>query len=451
MHELIRQYSSDQLVQYGLLEETGELHLEYFLALAEQSRRKLRGPEQSTWFKLLEENHDNIRAALEWSMRKNMSGAHVADEAAVRKSLRLVSALYGFWAIRGDWSEGRKWLQRALTQSSGLPATLEVVDALNAAALLAANQADIQSAWRLARQSMTLSQEINNPYMIGQAHFTFGILFYQGRDYVAARNYCERGLIQFRELDMKVEIGEALHLLSAIGITQGDLEAAQSHAEECLSISQELGDQYMLGLTLTDLGNVAYLRKDFNTARSYFEKSQRRFREAGAMARATRTHNKLGDIARCEQDYERAEQCYTESLMMCREAGDKEGTANILPNLGYIAEHFGDFARAMTLCRDGLAMQAELGNQAGIADCLVGIAVILSAQDQVERAARLLGAVEAIRERVDAVMWPANRMEYENCLSHLHKSIDEETFHKTWKAGRLLSIEQAMAEATGQI
>ena len=48
----------------------------------------------------------------------------------------------------------------------------------------------------------------------------------------------------------------------------------------------------------------------------------------------------------------------------------------------------------------------------------------------------MFGAAETLREKSNAVLWPANRLEYERSLAALHKSLDDETLSAAWAAGR---------------
>ncbi|HSH81837.1 MAG TPA: adenylate/guanylate cyclase domain-containing protein, partial [Herpetosiphonaceae bacterium] len=102
--ETIREYALERLEAAG---ETGGLrrhHVEYFLLLAERGDLELRGPNELAWLNRLETEHDNLRAALQWTL----------DQREAELGLRLVGALTLFWRYRGHWSEGHAWLERLL-------------------------------------------------------------------------------------------------------------------------------------------------------------------------------------------------------------------------------------------------------------------------------------------------------------------------------------------------
>ncbi|MBI4762882.1 MAG: tetratricopeptide repeat protein [Chloroflexi bacterium] len=446
-HELIRQYARDHLIRSGQLDDVCDRHLAFFLSLAEESKSELRGSEQLGWLNRLEHEQDNFRAALEWSLRHEGSTDNIspAVEQTMQAALKLAGALYLFWRRGGKWSEGRKWLQRALTQSARLPVTRERVEALDAAVLLAVEQADTQAARQLAEENLTLTRRIGDPYDFARAINSLGLVFWKQKDFDTARSYCQQALVEFRKLDRPLDVADTLRALGHIATNQDDLEPAQMYLEECQVIFHEHHNQIEAHAALSDLGLLAYLRQDFPTALSRLQKSLEFFRELGQVEGASLALNRLGDVARCQNDYNKAKQYYEESLLMHRETGDRDGIPSVLHNLGYVALHQGENAKAMELFREGLAIHIGMGNQAGVAECLAGIASVLTMQGSVEDGACLFGVAEALRERTGASLWPANRIEYDRSLESLRRSLDDSTLAASWADGRAMSVEQATA------
>jgi predicted ATPase len=433
LHELIRQYAQEQLIRSDKFAETSERHFEFFLEMAEQSKVKLRSSEQIEWLKRLEQDYDNLRAALEWSLQAGMEA---------QKSLRLTAALYFYWKLHANWSNGRKWLHQALVQTAQSPPTQERAEAINAAALLAVEQADKRVARQLAEEGLALAQKLENPYSTAQALNSLGLVLWKQKDHAMARANCEEALALFRNLGKKINIADVLKDLGRIATNQNDLESARVYFEESLAIYQSLGNQLEYNWVLSDLGLLAYLRNDFATARLYQEKSLKLFREVRSIAGTEMALNRLGDVARCENDFDEAEKCYSECLTAYEQTADKDEIPSLLHNLGYVAKHRGEYARAISLFRKALTIHMETGNQGGITECLAGIAAVLIAQGQTEHGALLFGAVEALREKNNLVFWPANQLEYESSLATLHDALAETSLVDIWAAGRALAMEQ---------
>ena len=104
MLETVREYANVKLVECGEPDAVRQRHRDYFLALAEDAEPRLAGPEQGAWLQRLDEEHDNSRSALDWSLA----------EAGSEGGLRLCGALQRYWVTRGHLSEGREWCMRAL-------------------------------------------------------------------------------------------------------------------------------------------------------------------------------------------------------------------------------------------------------------------------------------------------------------------------------------------------
>ncbi len=441
LHELIRQYAQGWLMRSGYFEDARNQHLKFFLTLVEEANQKECGAEQILWLDRLEEDHDNIRAALEWSLRSD-------DALYVQDALRLAGELHFFWKRRSYWAEGREWLQRALAQSYDLPATRERVISLNAAALLAVEQADTQSANEYAQDNLRLSNQIGDLCNIANAFNTLGMVRWKQKKYAEAVSFCAQGLLLFRELRNQSGMADALHSLGHIAINQGELENAQSYLAESLSIAQELKCKIGYVEALGDMGLVAYLRRDYATAQSYLQDSLNRFQEANLLPGVVSALNRLGDLARYQGDYEKADEFYKESLSLYRDMGDLDEIPSMLHNLGYIATHRNELQRALALFREALSIQHKMDNRAGIAECLMGIAGVFAKQARAQTGTRLLGAAEALRASVGTSLWPANCLEYDRIVTCLKESLDEQTFSAAWAEGKSLTVEQAIAEAT---
>jgi predicted ATPase len=116
MLETIREYGLEMLTATRELEIYRAAHAHYFLALAQQAQPELHGPKQTLWLERLEQELDNLRAALEWALED------MADEQTTERrelALRLSAALETFWWMHGHFREGRTFLERALAQSEG--------------------------------------------------------------------------------------------------------------------------------------------------------------------------------------------------------------------------------------------------------------------------------------------------------------------------------------------
>jgi hypothetical protein len=146
-------------------------------------------------------------------------------------------------------------------------------------------------------------------------------------------------------------------------------------------------------------------------------------------------------------DHAKARALQEESLALNREVGDKRGVAAALNGLGAVARFQGDHATARVLYEENLALRRELGDKRGIIECLAGLAGVAQGEGQPQRAAKLLGAVEALPERVGIYLTSFDRVGFERMCAVARAQLDEATFVVAWAAGRAMTMEQAIAEA----
>ena len=113
MLETIREYAQEKLAEAGEAEAAQDQHLTYYVALAEEAEPELRGHGQAQWLKRLDQENDNLRAALAWAIQSGQA----------EPALHLAGDLGGFWNMRGYLLEGHRWLEAALSlpASPGAP------------------------------------------------------------------------------------------------------------------------------------------------------------------------------------------------------------------------------------------------------------------------------------------------------------------------------------------
>ncbi len=153
--EMIREYGLERLAACGEMEHTRDAHAAYYLALAEEAESALPDFQQALWLKRLEDEHENLRAALEWLLERRQ----------IEEALRLAAALEQFWLLGDYANEGRNFLEQALEASSETNAP--VSDQVKAKALgvigsLALNQKDLEGTIDFFEESEQLSRQLQD-------------------------------------------------------------------------------------------------------------------------------------------------------------------------------------------------------------------------------------------------------------------------------------------------
>jgi predicted ATPase/class 3 adenylate cyclase len=398
MLELLREFGLEQLATSGEQETIRRRHASFFLALAEQAEAKLESAEQIEWINRMEEEHDNLRAALEWSK---------TAEGAGEICLQLAGTLGLFWEARGYYSEGRERLSAVLSMEIAQGRTAARAKLLARAAELAYRQSDYAATVEFAEESLAICREVGDKQGAAAALIKLGNAATEGGDYATASGYLAEALKIWRELKDKHGTARALISLGWAALRPGDYPLANERLEEALAISRELEDTRSIGFELSGLGEVA-LR---------------------------------------EGDYTRATRLLEESLQLRRQLGNKWGVGVSLGTLGWIAIHEGDWKRAVARLGESLEIRQEIGDKGGSAWCLERLAEVALAQQRAEKAVRIFGAAAALRESLGSVIDPVDRSEYEDRLASLRAELGEEQFASAWEGGRALPLEQAVEYA----
>jgi tetratricopeptide (TPR) repeat protein len=254
-----------------------------------------------------------------------------------------------------------------------------------------------------------------------------------------------RFLHHYTDLIHKQGIASLLWHLGELARQQGDYAAARARHEEALTMQRELGDKQGSAYSLKGLGELVREQGDYAAARALLEESLAIWRELGNKRGIADLLLSLGDLTRQEGDYAAAHAHYDECLALDQELGVKGGA--VLGALGDLAADEGDYGEARRLWGVSLSECQQVGNRRGVPECLEGFAYVSLRQGQAERAARLLGAAQGLRDAVGASVRLRTRTDYEHTLSGTRAALGEGVFALAWAEARAMTLEQAVAYA----
>ncbi len=434
--ETIRQYALEQLEASEELNTLRARHLDWYLALAERAAAELSGAEQVAWLARLEQEHDNLSAALRWAQARG------GDELA----LRLALALSGFWDSRGYLSEGRERWVELLGRIEKMEADLRI-KALNAAAWLAWRQDDNDTAGALFEQSQALARTAGAPHALARALAGLGEVARSRSNYPVALGYFEESLALYRALEDKRAVANTLKNLGNVAWEQGNFAAARSHYHSGLAIQRELADESGIAVTLFNLGGIAMAQGDYAAARPLLAESLALGRALGNKRMIAFALRSLGTVALKQGDAAAARAPSEESVALFRELGEKINLAFSLHNLASVIQRQGDPATAAALVREALFLLQQPGYKRGIWICLDHLAQLAYALGQLLRSAHLFGAAEALRDSVNVPLEPSERAERERMISAMRSTLGRDAFAAAWADGRALTLDAAMSYA----
>ena len=234
---------------------------------------------------------------------------------------------------------------------------------------------------------------------------------------------------------------------SAFALIQGDYPEATRLAEESLQLARAHGDTGRIANALSNLGAIALAGGDSKKARPLLEEAVGLSRELDEKPVAARAINNLGDLALTVGEYARAETLFQESLELLRELGDTSNVARSLFNLGAAALQLGQHGRARSRFRESIGLSHKMEDKEDLAWCLEGFAALAVAEEEPDRAARLLGAAGGLLEAMGGEFKPFERLLHEETVVSVRGRLTPHSFDAGWAEGKSLSLEQAVEYA----
>jgi hypothetical protein len=251
-----------------------------------------------------------------------------------------------------------------------------------------------------------------------------------------------------RQLGEQALLSAALSFEASAKIFLGEVEGVEELLNESLAAAEEASDKFGLGMAMGLIGaRLAMIKRDFKEAHDYMERGTALLRQSGNQWGLTMALLGLGLTAKFLGDYGEARKQFTACLPMFREMGDKHRVNMCQSELAHLERYEGHYEKALSMYRQTILEWQRLGHRAAIAHQLECFAQIAKVQEQAERAARLYGAAQALRDKIEIQMTAVEREEYDREVADLRANIDEKAFTLLWAEGRAMSMDQAIAYA----
>jgi predicted ATPase/DNA-binding CsgD family transcriptional regulator len=399
MLETIREFGLEQLARTHELEAVQRVHAAYYLSLAEETEQHLTGRERKAWLNRLGREQDNLRAALRWGFEH-----HEAEFV-----LRLAGALWQFWFLRGQWSEGRRWLEEALSMAS----KAKVSTALRAKALYAAA--------RLMRYQY---------------------------DFARARALCEQSITLYRALDDNEGLLAALHQLCRILDYQGDYESLQARLAEALALAEKLPDGPIKAEVYAELPLIAFGSIRSEMAARYLAESERIYRALDDPAGLAFTLLTQGQVATLQGDMGQAQALWGKGERLAAEADDYNLKFHILLGNPVRAWLSGDDALARRHYEQLIAALREMNDTTRLGMSLAFLPAVLHRQGLSVWAARVYGLADKLTRTSQPLMGGALfdplRKRAEAVRAEVHARLGEQAFSQALAEGHTITVEDLL-------
>lgn len=301
LHETIRQYGHEKLLESNEVERIQDRHLNYFYKLSEEGDANLHGAGEMVWLERLEQEHDNLRTAFEWAFSKNDPDA----------CLKFATSMRWFLWVRGYLMEGSNSIMRAMEKSQG--------------------------ASKSAR---------------AQALLTFGFFMAILGEYQQADTSLKESIALFEELGNQIGVGSARHYLAISTGWQGDGVRKMALLEENLILWRSLGEKWWIAQTLSNFTPKSA---------TFLNEALTIWKEIGNKRGLGRCLESLAGAMEMLGNYERALQLSTEALATLSQIGDKWSYAQCLLTSALVTAKLGRFESAARLLGAAEALRESMG------------------------------------------------------------------------------------------
>jgi predicted ATPase len=399
MLETIREFGLERLEASGEAGQTRRRHAEFFRDLAERAEPMLLGTAgQRIWAAQLERAHDNMRAALAWS---------VSAGGALAVGVALAGALGWFWLMSGRLLEAQSWYAGLLARREQADDTLAWAKVLHGSALQLWGLGDLAQASTLEESAVGI----------------------------------------FRSADAGRWLSYGLALLARVRTGQERLDEARALLEEARLVWGRLETTYgqpFDAYLRYYLGSNALVQGDADTARTYLESSLRDIEAAGDDLARGVVLASLGLLAAQRGEHAQARARFAEGLPLLRRGGDQWDLALLLLNAG-LEEVEAASPAAGALLGDALRAWQQLRGTAAMAFALAGLGEVAAGHGQPHRAGQLLGASQALLPATYPLLRVIVPYDLPAKLAAARAAGDPAAFDRGVAEGQAWTIDQAVA------
>lgn len=370
----------------------GRRHATLFLAVGEAAEPFLRGADQHAWLQRLEEEHDNLRASLDWFF----------DHDEPELALRLAGSLWLFWWIHGHVTEARRWLRRALDAAPDTVSEARA-KALGGAGYLAVDQGETETGVALLEATLAHAKQAG---ATGWAALT-------------AATLC----------GVRAEVRTP------------DVEETLAEGEEAIALARAAGDDFALAITLNNIGGVMAMLGEYERAAAFAEEGLLVHRRIGHVSGIAGSLNSVAEIALRTGETTKAAALFTEAAEISAAIGDKRHTLFALAGLGKVAYREERWEAAGNDARESLRLARELGMKLLAAEGILYLAGIATSTEDTARAARLAAAAAFHLSLLAPAQ--ADAPEYREIVEKVQAASDPETWERASAEGRAMTLDEA--------
>ena len=429
MLETIRQYAREKLLETGGSKTVHQRHLAYFLKLAERAEPELYRSNQAFWFFRWDEELDNLRIALEWSLNSD-----------VEIGLRILVSLRFFLDNRilhqemGDWY--LQFLERYPKQ-----------DTLRSRALILGshciwNNGKYDEARAMAEQSLQISRMLRAQGAEAFSLWGLGALMMAYGDLRNGAPLVEKSLALYREFGDELGITATVAWLS---MNDNSVDIAKTYINEALRLSRELGNLAWVAICLELKSRWVIWDGDFSSPVPWLEEAKLIHRQLGSVIGEGNVLNMYGILEYWRGNYQQSCDYFEDALEIFERVDVHSVVFWVQTYMAYARMGLGDILKAKEMFSFCIERFKRVNNRIGVIFAIEGMAKLNVIKNQLERASQLFSWTDGERDEIGDHRPPVERASVEKDLEIIKSQLGNEEFTSLYEKGQAMTTEQAIA------
>jgi predicted ATPase len=376
-------------------EATDRRYRDYYIDLAQRSVAGLIGLEQKAWLSRMDQEYDNLRAAVRMT---------IADRSDCKPALVLTSSLQRYWMLRSNWTEPQGYLREALALPGAEARTLERGAAVSALGQMCRLFGSLDQALTLFGEAISILEELGAESRLSMAYNNLG--------------------------------GTYLGMLKPV--------EALPPLERSLELARRTGDEWMRAAVLTNMGNAAESMGDFRKLRSCQEEALPLFRKLGDRVHSAYALLWLGIAAYRLEEFDESESRYGEALQIAHEVGDRWLASIVLVNRANIPLSLGRYDEARAMLRESIRISAEMDDPTGMVAAIEDFAEIANREGRLELSVRIRAGCDVLRRERQSGRRPVDEERIQKDNAAVRARMGDAAYEEAERKGAALTKDELL-------
>ena len=331
--------------------------------------------------------NDLAKALVEAADEEARQALLVAESELVTPELVAAVRASGIAAAnQGKFDQATLRYHLALTLGEKINDRQGIAALLNNIGMIHMVQGGYAQALDYVQRSLKLREELNDKAGSAASLNSIGYIYENQGNYSLALDYYQRGLKIREELNHRGGIAESLNNIGIIHSMRGSYALALDHYQRCLKFREELNDKAGIADSLLNIGIIYSDQGNYVLALEYYQRSLKLKEELNDKAGIASSLNNIGNIYSNQGNYALALDYYQRGLKIREELNDKARVATSLNNIGIIHDKQGSYELAIDYYQRSLKLKEEINDKMGIADSLSGMGDIYQSQGSYAKA-----------------------------------------------------------------